>query len=85
MSSDTPATTVQAEPAPSAADRRSTTPRPRDGNVAIREEFANAVVRGEVAALEMFIRRHPDHALAEIAQIILARGLYGPPPPGTRA
>lgn len=80
MSSDTPATTVQAEPAPSAADRQSTTPRPRDGDVAIREEFANAVVQGEVAALEMFIRRHPDHALAEIAQIILARGLYGPPP-----
>lgn len=39
----------------------------RDGEVAIREEFDLAVKRGTREALELFIRRHPEHALAKEA------------------
>lgn len=59
-------------------------PLPRDGEIAIREEFAAAVVKGETAALELFIRRHPQHKLAEIAQIMLVRGVFGPLLPKSR-
>ena len=79
MQADPPAASPQA-PMPAQPRAQARRPLPRDGDVAIREEFANAVVAGEVAALQLFIRRHPDHALADIARIILERGLYGPPP-----
>ena len=52
-------------------------PGPRDGEIAIREEFAHAILKGEAGALELFIRRHPAHPLAEIAELMLARGLGG--------
>ena len=52
-------------------------PPPRDGDIAIREEFAHAILAGEAAALELFIRRHPTHPLAEIAALMLERGLVG--------
>lgn len=54
-------------------------PRPRDGDIAIREEFAAAVVKGEIAALRLFIRRHPEHELAAIAEIMIVRGVFEPP------
>ena len=78
MPADPPA--VSPQPSVQAQAPQARRPLPRDGEIAIREEFANAVVAGEVAALQLFIRRHPDHALADIARIILERGLYGPPP-----
>ena len=55
-------------------------PQPRDGDIAIREEFAIAIVEGAPEALHLFMRRHPDHPLAEIARIILAREIFGPAP-----
>ena len=79
MSSD-PAVTQSVPDAAPAARPEATSLRPRDGDIAIREEFANAVVAGEVAALQLFIRRHPEHALADIARILLERGLFGLPP-----
>lgn len=61
-------------------DTPSSRPRPRPGDVAIREEFAAAVVKGETTALQTFIRRHPDHPLAEIVHLILERNLFEPTP-----
>ena len=52
-------------------------PGPRDGEIAVREEFAHAILAGGAAALELFIRRHPTHPLAEIAALMLERGLVG--------
>ena len=43
-------------------------PRPRDGDVAIREELEAARRAGTLAAYDLFIRRHRDHPLAEIAR-----------------
>ncbi|WP_114953691.1 hypothetical protein [Sphingosinicella terrae] len=43
-------------------------PRARDGNVAIRQELEAARDSGTVAAYDLFIARHPDHPLAEIAR-----------------
>jgi hypothetical protein len=63
-------------PRVSAPSPQITRPKPRDGDVAIREEFALAIVEGQVANLELFMRRHPDHPLADIARIILNRGLF---------
>ncbi|EPX85321.1 hypothetical protein Salmuc_02700 [Salipiger mucosus DSM 16094] len=40
----------------------------RDGNIAIREEFDAALEAGTADALELFIRRHPDHPLAAEAR-----------------
>lgn len=40
----------------------------RDGNIAIQEEFDMAIEKNSVAALELFILRHPDHLLAIVAQ-----------------
>ena len=49
--------------------RRSTDlPRPRDGDVAIREELEAARRAGTIAAYDLFLARHPDHALAETAR-----------------
>ena len=41
----------------------------RDGNIAIQEEFQDAEIKGTVAAYEMFIARHPDHELSNLAKI----------------
>ncbi len=41
---------------------------PRDGNIAIREEFDAAMQSQGIEALELFIKRHPDHTLAERAR-----------------
>ena len=43
-------------------------PRPRDGNVAIRQELDAARRAGTLAAYDLFLRRHPGHPLAEIAR-----------------
>jgi hypothetical protein len=43
-------------------------PRPRDGDVAIAEELEGARRAGTVAAYDLFLARHPTHALAEIAR-----------------
>jgi hypothetical protein len=49
--------------------RRSTDlPRPRDGNIAIQEELDAARKAGTIAAYDLFIARHPEHPLAEIAR-----------------
>jgi hypothetical protein len=49
--------------------RRSTDlPRPRDGNIAIRDELEAARRERTVAAYDRFIARHPDHPLVEIAR-----------------
>ncbi len=40
----------------------------RDGNIAIREEFDSAMQSQGIDELELFIKRHPDHELAEDAQ-----------------
>ncbi len=42
--------------------------RQRDPNIAIRQEFDIAVQAGTKDALELFIARYPDHALAEDAR-----------------
>lgn len=52
-------------------------PRPRDGNVAIREELDQARRLRTRAAYDLFIARHPEHPLAEIARrerAVLAAG-----------
>ena len=49
--------------------RRSTDlPRPRDGDVAIREELEAARRAGTIEAYDLFLARHPDHPLAEQAR-----------------
>jgi hypothetical protein len=47
---------------------KSAIPRPRDGNIAIKQELCAARVAGTVAAYELFIARHPEHPLAETAR-----------------
>lgn len=42
--------------------------RARDGNIAIMEELVAARKAGTVEAYDLFIARHPDHALAEVAR-----------------
>ena len=41
---------------------------PRDGNIAIREELDTARAKRTVEAYDLFIARHPDHPLAQIAR-----------------
>lgn len=53
-------------------------PRPRDGNVAIREELDAARGARTLAAYDLFLARHPHHPLAEIARRERA-ALAGPP------
>ena len=43
-------------------------PRPRDGNIAVQEELDAARRAGAVEAYDLFIARHPDHPLAEVAR-----------------
>lgn len=43
-------------------------PLPRDGEVAIREEFEAARRAGTREAYDLFIARHPQHALAATAR-----------------
>jgi hypothetical protein len=43
-------------------------PPARDGNVAIAEELGAARRAGTVTAYDLFLARHADHALAEIAR-----------------
>lgn len=45
----------------------------RPGDIAIREEFDAARSAGTIAAYDLFIARHPDHALAEEARRERAR------------
>ena len=40
----------------------------RDGNIAVREEFDAALAVGTVKAWELFILRHPEHPLADLAK-----------------
>ena len=54
-------------------------PRPRDGNVAIREELDAARNARTPAAYDLFLARHPDHPLADTARreraaIVAAQG-----------
>ena len=48
-------------------------PRPRDPDIAVKEEYDAAVQAGTIAALELFIARHPGHALAADAESDLLR------------
>lgn len=43
-------------------------PRPRDGNVAIRQELEAARRAATVAAYDLFIARHPGHPLEAVAR-----------------
>ena len=43
-------------------------PSPRDGDAAVREEFDAARRAGTREALDLFIARHPQHALAAAAR-----------------
>lgn len=43
-------------------------PRPRDGNVAVRQELEAARRAGTLAAYDLFLARHGDHPLAETAR-----------------
>jgi hypothetical protein len=56
--------------AASASVERTSEPanRPRDPEIAVREEFRAAEEAGTVEAYELFVRRHPDHRLAETAR-----------------
>ena len=53
--------------------RGRTLPPPRDPELAVREEYELARQRGSAEALELFIRRHADHALAAEARKELER------------
>ena len=48
----------------------------RDGNIAIRQELCAARKAGTMEAYDLFIARHPDHPLAEIARRERARLLH---------
>jgi hypothetical protein len=43
-------------------------PKARDGNVAIQQELEAARRAATAEAYDLFIARHPDHALAEVAR-----------------
>lgn len=47
---------------------------PPDTEAAVRSEYNGAVKKGTREAYERFIRRHPDHPLAEKARDALATG-----------
>lgn len=53
--------------------RSSTTPPPRDPQVAVQEEYQAAQQQGTAAAPELFIARHPDSPLAAKARAELRR------------
>ena len=48
-------------------------PLPRDPEIAVREEYDAALKAGTVAALELFVARHPGHPLATEAEAGIAR------------
>lgn len=50
-----------------------TMPPARNGQIAVEEEYEIARRRGTAAALELFIARHPESALAERARAELRR------------
>jgi len=57
--------------APQASDAHGAEPdmrRARDGNIAIQEELEAARRAATVEAYDLFIARHPDHALAQVAR-----------------
>ena len=60
------------------AIRSTDLPRARDPDAAVREEFDAAREAGTVAAWDLFLERHPRHALVEAARreraALLARG-----------
>lgn len=43
-------------------------PLPRDGDIAVQEEFDAAIATDGTAGLILFIQRHPDHDLADQAK-----------------
>jgi hypothetical protein len=53
--------------------RSRTMPLPRDPELAVREEYDLAKGRGTAEAFELFIARHPDHALVAEARRELER------------
>jgi hypothetical protein len=55
------------------AVREGTTPPARNSEAAVEEEYQMARQRGTVQALELFVARHPDSALAEKARADLRR------------
>ena len=69
---------LAADPGPHARAQRSTQGQdmlpPPDTEAAVRSEYNAAVKKGTREAYERFIRRHPDHPLAEKAQQALAKG-----------
>lgn len=48
--------------------RSTNLPRPRDGDVAVRQELDAARRAETVAAYDLFLARHGDHALAAVAR-----------------
>lgn len=50
------------------AKRSTELPRPRDPNIAVQEELDAARRAGTVAAYDLFLARHGDHALAATAR-----------------
>lgn len=70
MGGDNPERMVMAaaDEKPIAPDRDNPLPPPRDPDVAVREEYDLAVAAGTIAALDLFIRRHGDHPLADLAR-----------------
>ncbi|WP_424136774.1 hypothetical protein [Roseomonas chloroacetimidivorans] len=48
--------------------RASLDPPPRDGNIAIEQELDAARKSGRAAAFDLFVARHPNHPLAEVAK-----------------
>ncbi len=54
------------------AEPQMTTPLPRDGDIAIKEELCAARRAGTAEAYQLFIARHPGHALADLARRELA-------------
>ena len=62
------------DPVRLAQDKRSEPlPRPRDPEIAVREEYDLAKGRGTAEAFELFIARHPKHALVTDARRELER------------
>jgi hypothetical protein len=41
---------------------------PRDPDIAVHEELDMARRKGTIAAYDLFLARHPDHALAQVAR-----------------
>ena len=58
---------------PTRAKRSTELPRPRDPDIAVQEELDAARRAGTLAAYDLFLARHGDHALAQIAHRELAR------------